>query len=150
MRILWLRYRERLGSKRLELTRNETVGHLARDCRGARELSAARHLKPCRRYCSHADDFGNDLIEALTLDELHRVEVNSVLLADVEHGHDVGVVQAGRHASLALESFEEYRVAGQVCGQDLECDVPAQRLLNGFVDDSHSTAAHFAENAVLS
>ena len=34
-------------------------------------------------------------VEALALDELHRVVVQAIVLADVEHGHDMRVVQPG-------------------------------------------------------
>ena len=126
------------------------MGDSARDCRAARGLAVALQLKRRRRFPSHADDFGNDLIEALSLDELHRVKVNAIVLADVEHRYDIRVVQAGCHASLALKSFEEYRVAGQVKRQDLQGHVSAQRLLNGLINDPHAAAADFAEDAVLS
>src|SRR6266404_9530994 len=103
MRILSRRFRGCLSRKRFEFARNKTVSDLARDCRAARGLAVALPLERRRWSFLHVDDFGNDLIEALSFDELHRVKVSAVVLADVENGHDIRVVQAGRHARLALK-----------------------------------------------
>jgi hypothetical protein len=54
------------------------------------------------------------LPEAAALDVLHDDEVRAVLLAPVEDGHDVGVVQIGGGLGLPPEPLHEGGVAGEL------------------------------------
>ncbi len=62
----------------------------------------------------------DDHVEALAVDHLHGIEDVAIVLADVEDGHDVGVVHPRRGAGLAVEPGAGLGVAGQRTGQDLE------------------------------
>ena len=88
-------------------------------------------------------------VQRLSLDELHGVEDDPAILADLVDRHDVGVVQPGRGPRLAAEPLQAPGVAGDRVGQDLQGDVPAQRQLLGLVDDAHAAAADLAEDAVV-
>src|SRR6516162_7712363 len=70
-----------------------------------------------------------DRVETLTLDELHHIVVRSLLFADSEHGHDVGVMQPRGGASLALETAHLLGVNQRTGRQDFEGHAAAQRLL---------------------
>ena len=50
-----------------------------------------------------------DLVQRLARDVLHDVIVDVPLVADAEDGHDVGVMQTGRGACLALEPADLLR-----------------------------------------
>ena len=47
--------------------------------------------------------FGDDAVQPQPLDELHDIVMQPVLLADTEDRDDVGVVQSGGGAGLALK-----------------------------------------------
>ncbi len=49
--------------------------------------------------------FFEDLIQAESLDELHDVVRQTLVLADPEDGHDVGVVQLRRSLCLSLKTL---------------------------------------------
>ena len=83
------------------------------------------------------------------MDELHRVVVDALVLADAEHRNDVGVVQPCRRPSLAAKALQVRRREQVVGGQHLQSDVPAQRLLHGFVNNAHAAAGYFAQDPVL-
>ncbi len=91
-------------------------------------------------------DLVDDGIEPEPRDELHGVVVEAVLLADAEDGDDVGVVQLGGCACLALEPFYLRRIGDRVSGEHFERDTPAEGLLLGFVDHAHAAAAGLAED----
>ena len=94
-------------------------------------------------------DLAKHGVQALALDVLHGVVVHAVVLADAEDRHDVGVVEHGRGAGLALEPLELARVAQAVLRQDLERHVPAQALLHRLVDDAHAAAGDLPQDAVV-
>ena len=72
-----------------------------------------------------------------------------VLLADAEDRHDVGVVQVGRGAGLAVEAADLLGVEQGRRAQDLQRHATAERLLLGLVDDAHAAAADLAEDAEI-
>ena len=51
-----------------------------------------------------------DLIEAASFNELHRVVVDAVMAPDGKYRHDVRVVQIGNGRRFSLESFERRRI----------------------------------------
>ena len=83
------------------------------------------------------------------MDELHGVVVHPLVLADAEHGHDIGVMQVGRHLGFAGEAVLVLRVEQHLLGQHLERHPAPQRLLLGLVDDAHAAAADFADDVVV-
>ena len=54
---------------------------------------------------------------------------------------DVGVVQRGGRARLALEALERLRVAAELLGQELQRDAAAELRVLRLVDDAHAAAA---------
>ena len=53
---------------------------------------------------SHSSQFVGNLVQALPANELHDVIRRTLVLADTEHRHNVGVVQPCRRFRLAFES----------------------------------------------
>ncbi len=86
-----------------------------------------------------------DLFERAALDQLHREEVNPLLLSDLQNRDDVGVTQPGQGLGFALES----RHLGPVRlrrVQHLERHDSVQSLLTRSVDDAHSAAADLLQH----
>ena len=84
---------------------------------GDRQLEHAGDRQPARR-----DEIG----EALALDQLHGEEADVRLVLDRVERDDVGVIEPGHGARLALEAGEAIGVRGDVGGQHLDRDVAAE------------------------
>ena len=121
-----------------------TLAANARVVPGTDEGAGSAGLTPRSRLTSREHG-----VQALALDVLHGVVVHPVVLADAEDRHDVGVVEHGRGAGLALEPLELVGVAQAVLRQDLERHVPAQALLHRLVDDAHAAAGDLPQDAVV-
>ncbi len=67
---------------------------------------------------------GDEVIEGLPFDELHRQEMHAVGLLDRVHADHSGVVERGQHGGLATEAIQPLRVGGHFGRQDLEGDIP--------------------------
>jgi hypothetical protein len=89
----------------------------------------------------------DDQVETLSLDELHRVIQDVAVLADLEDGHDIGVMEPGRGAGLVAEPLQGLGVAARAGREDLQGHLSAQRDLLGLVDHPHAAAADLAEDA---
>ena len=89
------------------------------------------------------------LRERLSLEQLHGDEVLALVLVDRVDGADPGVVERRGRARLALEALEGGRVGGELGGQELERDVPAELRVLGLVDDAHAAAAELRDDPVV-
>ena len=90
----------------------ERVGDLVEPRDGLRELKPLSFLE-------------ND-IEALALEQLHRVPQQLAARADPVDRDDVGMVQGRRGAGFAPKPFDRARAEGERGGQHLDGDAPAQ------------------------
>ena len=88
-------------------------------------------------------------IQPKAVDELHHVVGQTVLLADAEHGDDVGVVELGGRLRFALEAPLGPDIEQHAPGQHLQGHVPSQRNLLGLVDDAHAAFADLAQDAII-
>ncbi len=93
--------------------------------------------------------FHDHTIQALPLDELHRVEPDLTVLADLVNRHDVGVVQPRRGAGLAAKPLERRPVRRHMPGQHFEGHPPAERNLLGLINDTHAAPADLSQNPVI-
>ena len=73
-----------------------------------------------RPLVAQPTDIRQDMVERLTVDELHGVIANPVVVAVVEDAHDVRVVQPGRRASLGVKPPQVFRVGPEPRVHDLE------------------------------
>jgi hypothetical protein len=82
--------------------------------------------------------------------ELHGDVVRSLLLAQLEYGHDVRMLELGRRPRLTLEARERVPAGEERRGDRLEGDQPLEDGVAGAVDGAHRTLARDAQDLVLS
>ena len=92
---------------------------------------------------------GNQLVERLAGDALHRNEVNALGLADVVYGDDVGMVQRRSRLRFLHEALFAFGVSDLLRGQDFDGDKAVKVSVTGFVDDTHPALTKFFEDAVV-
>ena len=92
---------------------------------------------------------GDDVLERRAFHEFHDDEGAAVVFLNVVDRADVGMVQRGGGAGFALKAFECLRIVGDVIGKKFEGDEAAELGVFGFVDDAHSAAAEFFDDAVM-
>src|SRR4029079_262543 len=81
---------------------------------------------------------GDDVLECLPLQELHRDVVGALVLAAVEDADHVRVVQAGGGRCLAEEALDELLIRREAAMEHLERDLPAEVGVLGAVHVGHS------------
>src|SRR5206468_5400657 len=79
--------------------------------------------------------------ERLALQVFHDQEIDAVLVTYVMQGADVGMVQAGDGARLALEALPQFGVAGEVAGEDLDRHGPVESRVSGAIHLAHPARA---------
>src|SRR5579859_4413485 len=89
------------------------------------------------------------MVERLAFEQLHGDEALAIRFADVIEGTDVGMVQGGGGAGLALKALERLRIARKIFRKKFERDVAAQASVLGLVNDAHAACAQLGENAVV-
>jgi hypothetical protein len=72
-----------------------------------------------------------------------------VLVIDFVDGADVGVIQGGGGFGFAFEAGQGLRVFGDVVGEEFQRDETAEFYVFGFIDNAHSSAAEFLDDAVV-
>ena len=92
---------------------------------------------------------GDQPVERLTLDELHRQEVDAVRFLDRVHTDDAGMVESGERLRLAPEALEPLRARGHLGRQHLERDVAAELRVGGAVHLAHPAGAERGGDAVV-
>jgi hypothetical protein len=71
------------------------------------------------------------------------------MLADFVDGANVRMIQCGGRLSFALETRQGLRIFGNFVREKLESDEPTEARVFRFVDNAHSAAAEFLDNAVV-
>ena len=92
---------------------------------------------------------GDDVLESGAVEKFHGDEGAAVVFADVVDRADVGMVQGGGGAGFALEAIERLWIVREIVGEKFESDEAAEAGVFGFVDDAHSAAAEFFDDAVM-
>ena len=113
--------------------RGEAAGDLANDGRGAARVEAAGALE--------------NLAQALALHELLHDEVESAVGADVQHAHDIGMLEPGGGPGLALEALDDLGAAGHRRVEDLQGDSLVEHEVDRFEDRAHAALPELAHDA---
>ena len=89
------------------------------------------------------------MLQRCTLQILHGDERLPVLFANVINRANVGVIQRGRRLRFTLEAAQGLRIAGNLIGQELQCDKTVQPRIFRLEDDAHTAAPEFLDDAVV-
>ncbi len=89
------------------------------------------------------------MLERLAFEKFHGDKSQAVLLVDFVNGADIGMIQSRGCLRFALKTAERLLIFGDIVGQELEGDEPAQLKVFGFVDYAHASAAQFFENPIV-
>jgi hypothetical protein len=91
----------------------------------------------------------NAVFQRHAFEKFHDDEGASIVLADLVDGADIGMIQRGRGAGFAAETFERLRITDEIFGKEFDGDEAAEFGVFGFVDDTHASAAEFFNDAVM-
>src|SRR5262249_23442030 len=86
--------------------------------------------------------------ERLARDQFHLDDAPLFDLPEAEQHRDVGMIERGEHAGLALEARVPVAVGDQRVAQNLERHLAAQRRVLGAIDLSHSAGAEQREQTI--
>jgi hypothetical protein len=90
--------------------------------------------------------------QVLPLHQVHHQESQAVLLEEVGHGDDAGVVQPGQHRRLAAELLVELarlvRVQPRLRRQRLDGHIEAEPVVEGAIDRPHAAAAEVVADGI--
>ncbi len=89
------------------------------------------------------------MFQGHAIQKFHGDERVTTFLSDIVNGADVGMVQRGCSLGFSLETAEGLGIAGNFIGQKLQSYEAMQASVFGLVDDTHSTAAEFLDDAVV-
>ncbi len=92
---------------------------------------------------------GDDVLERGAFHVFHDDEDAAVVFLDVVDGADVRMVEGGGGASFSLEALEGLWILGDVVGKKFQGYETAEFGVFGFVNDTHSAAAEFFDDAVI-
>ena len=91
----------------------------------------------------------DNMPQRLPFEQLHHDEASPVLLVNVMNGANVGMIQRGSSARLALKALERLLVAGKFIGKEFQRDLPAEARVLSLIDDAHASAAELLQNPVV-
>ena len=89
------------------------------------------------------------MLQCLALEQLHGDEWAILKLSNVMNRADVWMIERGCSTRFAAESLDGLSVLGDVVRKKFQRNVPAETRVLGFVDDAHSTAAQFFQDAIV-
>ena len=109
----------------------------------AGDLDAARH-----RLLDGQRPGRDPLRERLPVEKFHDQEVDLSVPADVEHGADVRMVQAGRGAGFPLEALTRRPVVADRALEDFDRHRPAEPRITRPIHFPHRARTHTRDDLV--
>ncbi len=120
------------------------------DALGVRRIERIRDLN------SDIDDLierqrpaGNAMLQRHPIQELHGDEPLAIAFIDLMNGANVRVIQRRGSLRLALEASERLRILGHRIRKEFQRDEAMQLRVLGLIDNAHTTAAKFFDDAVV-
>ena len=115
-----------------------------------------RRAQRLGHFLGHADDLvvldgavDDAVAQGLAFEQLHHQVGVAVLLADVEDGADIGMVERGRGAGFTQKALA-HAGHGELVVQQLDGDFAMQASVPRLVDVAHAAAAQPRLNLVRS
>jgi len=87
-------------------------------------------------------------IESVAIKEFHGDEGTALVFANFIDGANVGVIEGGSGLGFAFETKKGFRVGGEIIGQKFESNEAVKLGVFGFIDDTHTTATKFFDDAI--
>src|SRR5580692_10571303 len=91
----------------------------------------------------------NHVLQGPAVQILHGNKRFAILLPNVIDGANVRMVESRSRLRLALKAAKSLRILGDVVGQELESNKTMQPNVLGLIDNTHATAAHLFDHAVV-
>src|SRR5262249_22322322 len=91
----------------------------------------------------------NDVLDRLTIEELHHNEMVAIDFVDFVDGTDVGMVERRRRPRLALKPLERLVIVHHVGRQKFQCYVPTQLEVLSPIDHTHAAATQTLLDTVV-
>ena len=88
-------------------------------------------------------------LRVVPFQQFHHDEGLSFELVNFVDDADVGMIEAGGGAGLALKALQGHGVADQFRGEELQRDASTQPQVLGAIDDSHAAAAQLLFDPVV-
>ena len=98
---------------------------------------------------TYSPQFGQHLVQRLTLNVLHGIEERFTVLADLEDRHNVCVVKPSGSAGLTTKAAQGSFVSRQLPREHFQRNTTPQRLLFSLVDYSHRAATDLLQDAIV-
>src|SRR5260370_6414973 len=89
------------------------------------------------------------MLQRQSIQNLHDEEWMVVLLPDLVDSADVRMVQRGSSLGFSLEASQRLGVFGYFLGQELQRDKSVEGYVFRLVDDTHTAATEFLDDAVV-
>ena len=89
------------------------------------------------------------MLQRHAFQKFHGDERVAILLANFVDGADVGMIQRRCGASFAAETFQCLRIARDVFRQEFQRDKAAELGIFRFVNDAHTAASQFFQDAIV-
>ena len=102
-----------------------------------------QNLKPWQRFA------GDHVLEGGPLQQFHHDEGLSLELVNLVDSADVGMIETGGGAGLALKPFQCLGVADQFGRQEFQRDASSQSQILSAVDDAHAATAQLLFDPVM-
>src|SRR5262249_8523 len=91
----------------------------------------------------------NSVLQGPALQIFHADEPFAVLFADVMNRADVGMIEGGSSASLAMESLQRLAIPRKVIRKKFESDETAQASILGLINHAHTASAELLQDTVV-
>src|SRR5690349_2336467 len=90
-----------------------------------------------------------EVMQVISLQQLHRNEWLALMLLDFIDGANVGMVQSRRGLRFAFETLKGYRIARQFFRQKFQRHAPSKLEVFCFEDHSHTSTSDCLQYAVV-
>ena len=92
---------------------------------------------------------GDNLLQALAFDQLHRNVGEILLVAHVVDGDDVGMLQSTRRLRFPVESREQVGIVRETGGDSLQSDESINDRVTRAINYPHGAVAQLSKDFVL-
>src|ERR1700728_2389481 len=89
------------------------------------------------------------VLQSFPFQQFHGDKRPAFEFSNVVDGTDVRMIERGCSARFAAESFDRLGIVGNIVRKEFQCNVAAQARVFRFIDNAHSPAAQFFQDAVV-